>query len=288
MKNLLLALTVIGFALALGPGIAASASTGTVAGAPEGVSGLRAPTYVGDWRMTIHAEDDGVDCGAEGSGFPCRILFDIRTNQPGWEGSDMYDVYATLDGQDLYADAGQTKYSEYDPDFYGVRAIAETDTLLSGVHTLILDWFYRGTWTCGPEVPNGCGYLGREEVRKVYKFRWHADGDQVVRPFTLPASRISVDATRKARLVKVSGVVKTQRLNADFEPTARYVATSGARVTLQSFSTRKRTWVSRTTVTSNRTGRVVATTTAPRVTKWRWVVKPTKTYTGSTSRAVNR
>jgi hypothetical protein len=273
MKTLLLACAVATSLLTIAPAQANTAQ-GTTA---------QAPTYEGDWRMTIHAEEDGVDCGIETTGFPCRVVFDIRTNQPGWEGSDMYDVSATIDGKSIYADAGQTYYSDYDPAFYGVRAIAEKSSLSAGVHVLVLDWLYRGVWMCGPEVPNGCSYVGREHVRKIYKFRWHADGDQVVRPFVLPSSKVSINANRQGRSVKVTGVVKARRLNADFEPTTKYLPTRGARVVLQTFSPKRRTWIDRATVTSNRKGNIAATVNEPKVTRWRWLLKPTKAYAGSTS-----
>lgn len=251
--------------------------------APPQTTPAHAGTYIGDWRMTVHLEP-AENCF---SGTPCTT-FNIRTNQPGWEGSDQYLVRMTLDGQEFYGDAGQTNYGEVDPDFYGVRATGSTAELSVGPHTLVLDWLYMGVWSCGPSVPNGCGWVGRERVTKVYKFRWAGAGDQVVRPFVKPSSSVSASARRVGQKVTVRGVVRAQRLTSNFVRTSTYYPVRGARATLQSYSTTKRKWVSRKTVTANSRGVVTLTLRSARALKWRWVVPATSAYLKSVSRTVKK
>lgn len=245
-----------------------------------------AVVYRGDWRMTVHHQTAS-EC--EGSFDGCEVTFDIRTNQPGWEGSDQYEVQATLNGKDLYADAGQTYWAEVDPRFAGVRAVTSVDApLRAGAYTLRLDWFYRGVWSCGPEVPSGCGYVGREHVRKTYKFRWPGRGEMTVRPFVKPASSVSASATRAGSKTKVTGKVKAQRLSSKFIVSKRYFPVEGAKVTLQSYAGKKRSWVERKTVRARSGGKVAWTGRAPKAAKWRWVVAGTADYRGSKSRPVKR
>jgi hypothetical protein len=99
---------------------------------------------------------------------------------------------------------------------------------------------------------------------------------------------VSAAAKRVNRKVTVSGVVRAQRLTANFVPTSSYYRVRGARATLQSYSPQKRKWISRTTRTSNATGVVSRSLTASRVATWRWVVAPRSIYHGSKSRAIRK
>ncbi|MFS3130030.1 hypothetical protein ACLM5J_16640 [Nocardioides sp. Bht2] len=227
----------------------------------------QALTYVGDWRMTVH-QDSGEECTQTSEGEQCAVTFDIRTNQPGWEGSDQYEVYVKLDGVDLYGDAGQTEYATVDPEFSGVRAMASTTALSRGAHTLVLDWYYYGVWTCSPSLPTGCAWVGREHVRKTYKFRWSGT-DKVVRPFHLPGSKASATAKRTGTKVRLSTVAKAQKLTSDFVPTRTYSPIRGTKVTLQSYSPGKHRWVPRARVRTNSKGVASVQVKAPSRTKWR-------------------
>lgn len=246
----------------------------------------QALTYVGDWRMTIH-QQTGEECQQTGDGEQCSVTFDIRTNQPGWEGSDSYEVYASLDGEELYADAGQTEYATVDPAFAGVRAMTSTPTLASGAHTLVLNWYYYGVWTCSPAIPEGCAWVGREHVRKTYKFRW-SGSDKVVRPFQLPASKASITAKRAGAKVQLRAVAKAQRLTADFVASSTYSPIRATRITLQSYSKRKHRWVQRARVRTNNKGVASIRLKAPSRTKWRWIVPATSSYRTSTSPVVSK
>ncbi|CAM3276640.1 hypothetical protein NODU109028_08745 [Nocardioides dubius] len=247
---------------------------------------VAATTYVGDWRMTVHQMNEEYDyC----EGGVCGTTFHIRTNQPVYEaGGDWYEVEMFLDGEPLYGDTGRSDVSHIDPSFAGVRAIAQTGELAKGVHTLRLDWYYQGVWTCGPAVPEGCAWVGRERVKKTYKFRWAGGADQTVRPYRVPASSVSIKAARSGAKVRVSGTVKAQRLRSDYSLNTAYSPVRAARVTLQSYSTAKRKWVNRTTVRSTKRG-VVSARITTRSTKLRWVVAAKSgAYASSRSKAVRR
>lgn len=246
----------------------------------------QALTYVGDWRLVIHADNEEDNYCPNGV---CGTEFHVRTNQPAWEENGrVYDVNMTLDGTTIYADAGQNFWSEVDSDFAGVRAVGSIGTPLSkGVHTLEMEWFYMGTWQCGSHVPEGCAWVGRETVTKTYKFRWKGGADQIVRPYQPPSSSVSIKAKRTGAKVTLKGKVRARLLNKNFE-LSRPTAVKSAKVTLQSYSKKKRSWVKRKVVRSNKRGRVTHTIRSPKATKWRWVLKAKNGYPKAVSKVRRR